>query len=323
MNILAHVHVYLPRHNAGAERMLHSVFSFFKKKGHTCKVLASVYNNQKWNFEGVDVIGHSKNNDDLYKWADVVITHLDLSPTAVKLSRTYRKPIIHLVHNHWQMNNVKVEDADLVVFNTWAIFNLKIRPWIDSIVVHPPLFRNKFLVDRPNPQYITLINLTEIKGPNTFYECAARLPNIKFLGVKGCYGQQIVKNLPNVKIIKHESDIRKVYKDTKILLLPSRYDSYGCVLTEAASNGIPSISEHFLGVKEALGDVAISRNRFDINGYVEEINKLYYDQKHYLNISSMFKKRAEYLEKQSIDELNRFEQKLLKLNKKVSSLKAG
>src|SRR5262249_16718421 len=102
---------------------------------------------------------------------------------------------------------------------------------------------------------ITLSNLWENKGPDTFYAMADAFPNEQFLGVRGGYADkdQDIRNRPNVTIRDNVNDFRRVLRDTKIMLMPSHYESFGRVAIEAAASGIPTIASPTPGLKEALG----------------------------------------------------------------------
>ena len=89
---------------------------------------------------------------------------------------------------------------------------------------------------------ITLVNANENKGVNQFIEIAKRMPNRKFLAIKPYYGNlnpMIVPN--NVELIPFDDDIRNVLKRTRILLMPSYYESFGRIAVESMYNGIPVI----------------------------------------------------------------------------------
>jgi glycosyltransferase involved in cell wall biosynthesis len=48
--------------------------------------------------------------------------------------------------------------------------------------------------------------------------------------------------------------MREVYRQTKLLLMPSSYESWGRVAVEAAASGIPTLAAATPGLLEALGD---------------------------------------------------------------------
>jgi glycosyltransferase involved in cell wall biosynthesis len=95
----------------------------------------------------------------------------------------------------------------------------------------------------------------------------------------------------NVKIIRPEEKVHKIYSKTKILLIPSQWDeAFGRISIESMANGIPTIGSNVGGLKESVGKGGII-----IKGYSnseEWIKKLIEldDEKKYLEISRRGKK---------------------------------
>jgi glycosyltransferase involved in cell wall biosynthesis len=78
------------------------------------------------------------------------------------------------------------------------------------------------------------------------------------MGVMGGYGEQDVRSgFDNVTFHGHVMDMRPIYDETRIVLMPSKYESYGRIAVEAASRGIPSIVCPTPGLLEALDDAGI------------------------------------------------------------------
>ena len=118
---------------------------------------------------------------------------------------------------------------------------------------------------------MTLINVNPDKGAHVFYELARRFPAQKFLGVEGSYGEQIIRtDLPNVEWVAHVPGHlmrERVYARTKVLLMPSVYESYGRTAVEAMVSGIPVIAHPTLGLREALADAGTYAHRDDIDAW--------------------------------------------------------
>jgi glycosyltransferase involved in cell wall biosynthesis len=160
----------------------------------------------------------------------------------------------------------------LTVFNSHAVRAQ--FPWVEhATVLHPPIDADAY---RTTPgEAITLVNLNAIKGAATFYALAERLPDRRFLGVRGWGEQEIPDPVPaNVTIVGPVADMRSVYGQTRILLVPSVYEAYGRVALEAAASGIPTIAHPTPGVEEAMGDAAIYVDRDDIAGWQHAIQRL-------------------------------------------------
>jgi hypothetical protein len=92
--------------------------------------------------------------------------------------------------------------------------------------------------------------------------------------VKGMYGKQFMLPRQNVKLVPNQQDARVVYRDTRILLMPSAYESWGRVAIEAAHSGIPTIAHPTPGLRESLGDAGLFVDRTDTDGWVRELQRL-------------------------------------------------
>jgi glycosyltransferase involved in cell wall biosynthesis len=66
------------------------------------------------------------------------------------------------------------------------------------------------------------------------------MPTVKFMGVRPYYNKiHVPENIPNIKWIDVQDDIRVVMEQTRVLIMPSLYESWGRVAFEAMYNGIP------------------------------------------------------------------------------------
>jgi glycosyltransferase involved in cell wall biosynthesis len=292
VNILAHVHAAPPVHGAGAEWYLMSVMRYLAGRGHTCTIIARDCE-QGYEFKDVTVLPAV---DAYLQWrrADLGVTHLDMTSAACAHARQSRTPLVHLVHNHNQLRYHKVRPQPwmLAVFNSeWV--RRAVRWQGASIVLRPPVFGGDYRCKRGTR--ITLMNMNEDKGVNTFYGCASRLPEHGFLGVKGMYGKQFMLPRQNVKLVPNQQDARVVYRDTRILLMPSAYESWGRVAIEAAHSGIPTIAHPTPGLRESLGDAGLFVDRTDTDGWVRELQRLD-DPKEYLRASRASRARARQLD---------------------------
>lgn len=297
MNILWSIHLYFPKHGSGAEAMARNINRYLKSQGHDIKILLHQANQYKitemYEYEGVDVFPPDEYIiDRLFIWADVVISHLDYNKWTTHACAKYNKPMVHIVHNDTPYPSVKDSPIPVkVIYNSeWCKKALNYN-W-ESIVFPPPI-DDWVKTDGEERKYITLINLNENKGSRYFYSLAKKLPQYQFLGVRGSYDTQNIENIPNVQIIRNTPDIRDVYKKTKILLVPSFYESWGMVAGEGLLNGIPVIYNPTPGLLENVADAGICISRKDTEKWVIEINKLMTDTQYYKKWSNKGLKRAE------------------------------
>jgi glycosyltransferase involved in cell wall biosynthesis len=267
MRILWSIHLYPPAHNCGSEYVAHHVNKYLISKGHECRVILHRYNGPMYTYEGVEVFPAS-GSVDAFRWANIVATHLDFTQFTILMAREAKRPLVHFVHNDIEYASIKsAHHGQAVVYNSrWIADKIK-YPW-PSITLHPPCDFNYYNVneDPINNEYIALISLNERKGGYMFKKIAEAMPGRKFLGVIGSYDnpgsmklsqESIVAMMPpNVTIVPNSPDILSVYKKTRLLLMPSDYESWGRTATEAMCNGIPVICTPTDGLKENCGDAA-------------------------------------------------------------------
>lgn len=286
MKIVFFVHAWAGAHNSGAEWTVQHYAKFLHQKG--CEISVILPENETYlendKFAFIKFIkGHYSNDFFLaLQNADLVFTHLDSTGLAINWSRHYRKHLIFLSHNDNDYRVVRFRE-----FNISVIYNNKANQKNvsggaypnASIVCKPPIFPEDVKYNRKHGQNVTLINCNENKGGQILIELAKRLPKIKFLGVLGSYGEQIVdKSLKNLKYVPQTPDVHLIYGKTNIVLMPSDYESYGRVALEAAINRLPVICTPTDGLKECLGAAGIYFDRDDIDGMANKIQELMSDE---------------------------------------------
>src|SRR5690606_11134361 len=142
-----------------------------------------------------------------------------------------------------------------------------------SIVCHPPTFPEHHRVPSTGDA-VTIVNCSKEKGIKTAWRCAEALPDHRFLGVKGGYGHQLIPRSPNFETIPTQQDMRTVWSRTRVLLVPSAYETWGMVGVEAMCSGIPVIAHPTPGLRESLGDAGIFVDRDDTDGWGRELRRL-------------------------------------------------
>lgn len=191
-------------------------------------------------------------------------------------------------------------------------FRKHIVPWPQQIrqtgVVRPILYRDEIVISEPfQGDSITLVNANENKGVRQFLELARRMPDRKFLGVLPYYGELMVPPAPaNVRWVPFADDIRDILKQTRILLMPSFYESYGRIGIEAMINGIPVVYSRPVkndafpygttqGMLAWAGDVAIACDREVPDQWIAAIESLD-DGEAYADISTKSRAHIESLD---------------------------
>lgn len=299
MNIVASIHLYPPAHNCGAEYMIHYMLKHLQSKGHNVRVLLHQANKYRiknnYVFDGIDVFPPNDNVvDNLMRWGDAIFTHLDYTRWTIGAAGMFKKPVFHLIHNsHPYPEIIGARHNQHIVYNSLWLKNLLNYEWPNFIMTPPVDYRIYDLkIDPAKNEYITLINTNENKGGKIFEEIARKMPHKRFLGVLGSYDEQMDAKLPNLKLVPNSPDIMQYYRQTRILLMPSEYESWGRTATEAMCSGIPVICSEAEGLKENCGNAAIYiKDRNDIKSWTNAITKLD-DKKAYEKASRKAKARS-------------------------------
>jgi glycosyltransferase involved in cell wall biosynthesis len=183
-----------------------------------------------------------------------------------------------MVHGYKPDNAQRLDayPTALAVFSSRALANDTGWPG-NQLVAHPPIRPDDY---RTTPgANVTLSNLSAPKGGELFKVLASALPTVPFLGVKGGYGRQEPVLPSNVTVMSMAEDVRVVFRKTRILLMPSDYESYGRIAVEAACSGIPTVAHPSAGLREALGDRAVWCDRGDLGAWIKAIRSLMDDSR--------------------------------------------
>ena len=289
--------------------MLHEILTDLRDRGHEVRVFD--LSRHAGTFDGVEIVGvDGRQIQTAREWADVVITQTRASENA---SRHFgdRCPIVYINHEpkNFSSELPRGQMRSLVVFNSvWGANQINYSG--NQLIVPPPVHPNKYNTTRGDR--ITLVNLNQNKGGDIFWQLALALQDHQFLGVIGAYGHQITsKTTPhNVKILETTPDMRSVYSQSRIVIMPSKIETYGRVGVEAFASGIPVIASPTHGLREALGDAGIFVSSRNVEQWVKEIKRLDNDDQ-YNEASSRACQRSNELD--PIHTLDKLEQAILSL----------
>lgn len=252
MRITALALSYPPHRRIGAELALHALVTHLRDQGHTIEVLTT----QPLPRTTVDGI-HVRPARIPRPTCDLVITNAGLAAQARQWWPT--TPLAVWSHNSQLSTLLDVRTANRrgrvhLITNTRhmrAVYQDVLG--IDSTILHPPTPRAD---PTPGGTGILLVNPTPDKGSATFWGLALTNPDLEFLTVRGGYGTPDLMDLPNTQVLPH-GPLDDVWPQTRLLLLPSRHESYAMTAVEAAHRGIPTLASDLPGVREALGDGAL------------------------------------------------------------------
>jgi glycosyltransferase involved in cell wall biosynthesis len=215
-----------------------------------------------------------------------ICPHAPVLPDVRKLnSRGYYRPVVVTCHydgNYTVLTkNYDSQIREMLLFINKTMepnYRKNIVPWPASIVktdiIRPIMHEDKITIrEEFKGDMITLVNANQNKGVHQFLELARKMPQRRFLGVLPYYGElQVPPSPPNIDWIPFDDDIRNILKRTRILLVPSYYESFGRIAVEAMINGIPVLYSKPMaksrypggsteGMQEWIGDAGIACDR--------------------------------------------------------------
>lgn len=334
MSIVALSHGYPPLWNMGGEVSLHRTIKALNGEKN---VLTKT--DEKYVFEGVNVYKiNTPDVLDIYSDpypiakqlmdldARVVIGQNELSLPAVLAAKKAEAVSIVNVHTppkYGRGIHEAMLSADYAIYNTKAAA----KEWGEprALVVHPPINPVSGNFNANGDAYTLLSSLVN-KGVEVVLELAKKYPDKRFIIVRSpaekTHGlpnlEKRVAQLPNVELHPRVApeEVYKYLEQTRILLVPSRYETYGMSAIEAAGYGIPSIHVDTPHVREGIGDAAILIPPLDTDAAANGIKLI---ESNYSEYSDRARQKAEFLESRQKQELSRLAEFIDIVEKPISN----
>ncbi|MEU1180648.1 glycosyltransferase family 4 protein [Streptomyces sp. NPDC005820] len=308
--VVAWIHFGVPYRRAGSETMLQTMMRALRNTGVGVLVVCSSMPEAppSWEVDGVPYIHLGPLAAELLFRSmrpQVMVTHHNYADRAVGLAKEIGARSVLLMHSDYDYAARSMQSGpDLIVYNTeWVRASLATRylevDRTPSLIVHPPVVPEEHRAPATGDR-VTLVNLSSDKGVYTWRGVARLLPQLPFLGVTGAHGIQVTQPLlPNLRVIPQTSDMRgEVWANTRVLFVPSVYESYGMAAVEALASGIPVIAHPTAGLREALGDGATFIDRDDHRAWAQAVASLYADGDRRAAASAAALARSAYLANQ-------------------------
>ena len=321
MTTVALSHGYPPLWNMGGEVALHR--SMVALNGDRFVLTAT---DKDYTFEGINV----KN----INIPDVLDINADATPIAKQLKDLNAKVVIG--QNELSLPAViaaQMSDAISVLnvhtpprygrgiakamtLSDYAVYNTQTaaKQWGEptGLVLHPPIsaLPNKTIT---GGDAYTLLSSLVNKGVEVVLELAKRHPDKRFIIVRSpaepTHGlkdlEEKASKLPNLELHPRvpPEEVHKYLEQTRILLVPSRYETYGMSAIEAAGYGIPCVHVDTPHVREGIGEAAILVPPLDADATARGIKMI---ESNYEAYSKKARARAEWLHLRQAVELKKF-----------------
>lgn len=303
------VHSYVPYVNAGSEVCAHTMNKFLMSMPYKYDVWVACPGYPKQMYEGVRCF-------DLY---DTVTLQKVLSTTHILHSHSYvyrnqmcflsRKtgiPFVEWVHTDnyvraiSQWEDPRIQNRHWTVFNSQSLMNTRKDAFKPHCrILNPPVDYRHYGIKDKNPVYVTLSNVNNNKGGDLLIKLARAMPDLQFQGILGGYRSQIVQEgVPNLRYIENTTEIRDIYAQTWVLVMPSKEETWGRSAVEAMSSGIPVVAAKTPGLLECCESAAIFCDRSDVEAWVSTLRSLHSDKTFYNTRSTLAFERARALDPQ-------------------------
>ena len=304
------LHDYVPFVNAGSEICAHTINKYLMKHPFRFEIYVASPGYPQRIYENIRCF-------DLYDTAtfqyvlektNILHSHSYLyRKQLLWISRVTGKPFVEWVHTDNYIRSIEGDWNDKRLDGRqWTVFNSEsLRKSVPELpnsftkIFYPIVNYRSYSVSKNlrKPMYVTLSNVNENKGGYILIQLAKALPEMNFLGIMGGYRKQIVtNNLPNLKYIRHTTQMKDIYAQTWVQIMPSKEETWGRTAVEAMSSGIPVIVSPTPGLKECCGDAAIYCDRNDLDAWVLELKRLRYDTRYYNYWSKLALERAHALD---------------------------
>lgn len=275
LRIVAHTVSYQPKRRIGAELATHALLSHMAGSRwasvvvpHTLPVAVPRM------LDGVCVAGYQMAQ---HSRPDIVLAHASYTVQARDMATAWRARMVVAGHGGppgWLANKVVAGFPDLVIANSETMRVSLERCGMPVHVCRPLVWPEDHVTDRPtNGRYITLVNGSIDKGGVLVRQLAAANPDLNFLVVGGGYGIEPpnITDPLNLTLLPHGTRMSDVWRETRILVMPSKDESWGMVAVEAMANGIPVIGSTALGLAECLGPNNPGVDIKDFDGWVDRL----------------------------------------------------
>lgn len=266
MTLTAFIHGYPPEWAMGGEVSTHRTLR--SVPGSTVFTTCD----HEYELDGVRVLPSSGMSfEDIKRDAEsvgstVLYAHSTVSANTVRAARKMRVPSILAVH---APPRFATDIRRAWTRATVCLYNTEVarKEWNDpkGWLLHPPVGKPVRIKNGPHDA-LTLASSLLNKGVMETLALAEKWPDRRFIIVESpahpTHGAPTFWDdadaLPNVEVWPrmHPDDMGLLWAQTRVLLVPSRYETYGMSAVEAAFHGIPAVHVDTPHVREGIGIAA-------------------------------------------------------------------
>lgn len=216
----------------------------------------------------------------------VVQSGPDLSFMILASLRTGRPTAVYLhnVETH-QLGGMLMADPSLLYLANSAFTAERWRALcgLDCHVVEPVVSAEKYLTTGGGSK-VLFVNPVPIKGVQLMFALAEHCPELQFMVVESWNLQPVwrehclqrARSLGNVQWLGPQEDMRRVYAQTRVLLMPSVWEeSFGRTVIEAQLNGIPVLASNRGALPDTVDEGGLTLDPHEpVEAWAEALRRL-------------------------------------------------
>jgi glycosyltransferase involved in cell wall biosynthesis len=239
---------------------------------------------------------------------DVVFTQSLWAAATIRIANSIGVPTLSFVRSFWRpdrLHATAAENPTWFVANSPAIARyIRKNVGRESLMLYPLIDPDAFRFDpiHATPALISMVNPVPEKGGRLFDQVAQCMPERRFHAVRGWTfkhgaGPRYVEfRSPNIVTTGPHHDMRAVYAQTRLLLVPSLWqEAFGRVVVEAMINGIPVIASDRGALPWVVGTGGSVLTTREPEDWAEEI-AAYDDPAYYALAAGRARERAGYFD---------------------------
>jgi len=225
---------------------------------------------------------------------DIILTQLfDVSTIRKIVGNTV--PIVCLIHGVID-NESQIQFAGADTYVCLSNYIARKLPFenVKSFTIYPLIPKEKYLVGQRccGDEKILFINPIKCKGVEIVFHLAEKFKSEQFLIYENWKQtdlryKKIIEQIDNVEIKPVSSNPKEIYKNVKLLLVPSQIEEgFGRCVIEANINSIPVVASRVGGLEEAVGEEQTLIEEYKCEfAWENAVGKILYDNTYYWRLS--------------------------------------
>ena len=271
---------------AGAELMAHEISKFLQRAGWNVRIM--LYDHKDLDeYDGVPFVKmpfQQPLNEECKRVlaeSDFILTQNFTAEDVLAIAEEFGLPVCFFLHLDVEKTEILQQRWNVPVYIIYnAMTQHEVGPTIHAwTVVRPHIDYDKYeQLDTSSGKNVTLLNCIPNKGGHVIKMLADLMPDIPFVGIKGGYGPQVLDgDQPNMTYYDHNDNPLPFYTNSRIIIMPSKSESWGRVALEGMAAGIPVIVGDTPGLRECTNGAAPVCSQEDVGCWEREVRRLYHD----------------------------------------------